>query len=62
MKRIMKHDDQLHIRSMGKSIRVTAIFTDATEANDYMASHEEQACVAEFAPFVFLADKYDRGV
>lgn len=61
MKRVMKTDDELLIRSMGKSIRVTAIFTDLNEANTYMENHRDEGCIAEFAPFIFIANLYDNG-
>lgn len=50
-----------NIRSMGKTLRVTAIFTAVDAANAYMAAHDEMAVVAEFDGFIFMADRYDRG-
>ena len=52
----------LYVRSMGKALRVTAIFPSDAEANAYMSTHDEQACVAIFGPYVLLADKYDPGI
>lgn len=61
MERIMKHDDHLYIYSMGKRLKVTAIFTNEEEANGYMAVHDEQSVIASFEPFVFLANRFDKG-
>jgi hypothetical protein len=62
MKTILKDHQDLYVRSMGKALRVTAIFTSADEANVYMATHSDQAVVAEFAPFVLIANVYDPGI
>jgi hypothetical protein len=61
MKRIMKADDQLFIYSMGKRLRITAMFTDVQEANSYMEAHNEASVIAEFKPFIFIADRFDLG-
>ena len=50
----------LHIRSMGKLIRVTAIFHSDDEANKYLESHKDEGVIATFAPYVFIANLYDR--
>lgn len=60
MKRILKADEFLWICSMGKRLRVTAIFTDDAEANDHMARSDD-AVIAYHAPFILLANKYDSG-
>jgi hypothetical protein len=52
----------LYIRSMGKALRVTHIATTTDEANDMMKRDPHAVVVAEFAPFIFLADRYDSGV
>lgn len=60
----MKFNDKqtLYVRSMGKALRVTAIFTDDDEANRHMArSDNDDAVVAVFGPYILLADKYDHG-
>ena len=61
MNYIAKQQDSLLIRSMGKSLRVMAIFTELADANSYMERHDNAACIACFGPFIFLADKYDNG-
>ena len=60
-KHIMAADESLHIYSMGKRLRVTAIFSDYAEANTYMDKHDDQAVIASFGPFVLLANMYDKG-
>ena len=61
MRHIAKESDQLLMRSMGKTLRILAIFDNDDEANDYMSRHDNMACIACFGPFVLLADKYDKG-
>ena len=51
----------LYIRSMGKALRVTAIFQDVDEANKYMEQNKDEGVVAEFNGMVLLADLYDHG-
>ena len=58
---IFPTEQTLYIRSMGKALRVSAIFTDRDEANAYMAKHDEQALVACCGPFYLLADRFDKG-
>lgn len=50
----------LYVRSMGKALRVTAIFTNVREANQYMETRDE-GVVAEFGPYILLAGLYDKG-
>lgn len=52
----------LYIRSMGKALRVTAICTSESDANLHMERNINDAVVAEIAPFIFMANKYDAGV
>lgn len=62
----LKPHEVLWLYSMGKRLRVTAIFTDADAANAYMA-HTDDACIAAVGDpenggeFIFLANKYDYG-
>ncbi len=58
---IAKDSDQLLIRSMGKSLRIIAIFTDEIAANRYMITHDA-AVIACAGEFIFLANKYDQGI
>lgn len=57
----LKDDQILHIYSMGKKIRVTAIFHDDDEANKYMENHSDEGVIACFDPYVFIANVYDKG-
>jgi hypothetical protein len=52
----------LYVRSMGKALRVTAIWTDVDSTNHYLAAHPDQGCVAEFGPFILIANLYDPGI
>jgi len=54
--------EHLYVRSMGKALRVTAIFTTDDEANAYMKRNRDDAVVACIGNLVLLAEKYDRGV
>lgn len=57
-----KEDVTLYVRTMGKCLRVTAIFDSTDEANAHMEKHDEQACVAVSGSLVLLADRHDRGI
>lgn len=55
-------DQIMYVRSMGKALRVTAIFTNDDDANNYMRRNKDEAVIACFEPFVLLANVYDKGV
>lgn len=56
-----KETEMIYVRSMGKALKVLAIVTSVEEANAYSRTHDNAAVVAEFGPFVFMADRYDPG-
>ena len=58
----LKPEHMLYVRSMGKALRVVAIFTSADESNRYMETHRDTGCVAEFGPYIFLANLHDHGI
>jgi len=63
MQHISKPDERLFVYTMGKRLRITAIFTDDDAANAHMGKPgNNDAVVACFGPFVLLADKYDHGM
>jgi len=62
MQHIAKESEKLYFCSMGKKLRITAIFTNDEEANRHMLKNQDQATIACFGPFVFLANKYDKGI
>jgi len=47
---------------MGKVLRVTAIFTNDDDANDYMSKHKDEGVIAVVENFVFIANVYDNGI
>jgi hypothetical protein len=57
----LKDEQRVYVRSMGKALRVTAVFTSDDEANAYMAKHLDEGVVAQFGRFVLLANLHDRG-
>lgn len=57
----LKDTEKLYVRSMGKALRVTAIFTNDDDANSFMERNHDDAVVACIAGLVFLAKKYDHG-
>jgi hypothetical protein len=57
----LKPNQALYVRSMGNALRVTAIFTSADEANEYTESHRDEGVVAQFGPYILLANLYDPG-
>lgn len=58
-KHIFKKDEYFYMYSMGKKIRVWAIFTDDSEANIFMEKNDRMAVISCFGKFIFIADKYD---
>lgn len=58
----LKDTEKLYVRSMGKALRVTAIFTNDDDANRFMERNDDDAVVACFAGIVLLAKKHDYGV
>ena len=61
MNHLTKEHELLYVFSMGKKLRVTAIFDNADEANAHMERHRDDAVIAVFGAFIFLANKYDKG-
>lgn len=61
MQRVLGETEMLYVRSMGKALRVTAIFTNDDAANARMAKVDE-GVVAVFGPFVLLANLHDKGI
>jgi hypothetical protein len=49
----------LYVGSLGKAVRVTAIFTSVQDSNGYLAAHSDEGVVAEFGPYVFIANNQD---
>ena len=58
----LKPEQMLYVRTMGKALKVTAVFTDDDSANAYMSNHSDEGVVAEFAPYIFIANVYDNGI
>lgn len=54
--------ETLYICSMGKILKVSAIATSDYEANQHMEKYDSDAVVAETGPFIFMANKYDKGL
>lgn len=59
----LKETESLYVRTMGKALKVTALFTSDDDANEFMAKPgNEDAVVAVIAGVVMLANKYDHGI
>ena len=60
----MKLNDKqkLYVRSMGKDLKVTGIFTDDDNANDFCRKNRDHGIVADFGEYIFTAFLYDHGV
>lgn len=56
----LNEKQKLYVRSMGKALRVTAIFSEDDDANRHMAKSDD-AVVACFGRLTFMARKYDKG-
>jgi len=52
----------LHIRAMGRDVRVTAVFTQEAEANAHMERHPPDGVIAVEGSIIFLADVRDLGM
>lgn len=57
----LNSEQKLYVRSMGKALSVTAIFTNDADANAFMAKNRDDAVVAVFGIFIFLAKVWDKG-
>jgi hypothetical protein len=49
------------IHTMGRSVRVTAIFTDEAAANAFMAQTPGHGVIDVYGPYIFLASVYAKG-
>jgi uncharacterized membrane protein YecN with MAPEG domain len=60
----MKLNDKqtLYVRSMGKALKVTAIFTNDAAANHHMERNRDEGVVAQFGEYILTANIYDHGV
>jgi hypothetical protein len=52
---ILASDQPLYVHTLGRAIRVTAIFQSADEANGFMAAKPGQGVLACYSPFRYLA-------
>ena len=57
---VAKTHEEFWVYSMGKRFQVRAIADTETEANDYMARHNEIALIACFGPFNVIANQVRR--
>ena len=59
----MKLNDKqtLYVRSMGKALKVTAIFLTDKAANLYMEKNRDEGVVAQFGHYILIANCYDHG-
>lgn len=60
MPKLKKHQ-RLFVASMGKFLRVTAIFPSDDDANKYTESHRDEGVVACFGSIVLVASLHDHG-
>lgn len=59
--RLKRPEQSVYVRSMGKLLQITAIWSTDAEANADLEKHRDDAVVACFGPYVLLANKYDDG-
>ena len=57
-----KEKTELYMRSMGKALKVTSIFTTVDSTNAYLETHRDEGVVAEADGLIFCANTYDHGV
>jgi hypothetical protein len=53
--------ENVQFRSMGKSFKVTAMFDNTEETNEWLAKNRDHGVIACFGPFVIVANIYDAG-
>ena len=51
----------MYLRSMGKAVKITGIFTDE-EATNKFCEHTNNGVIAQFGKYIFTADLGDNGV
>jgi microcompartment protein CcmK/EutM len=61
MKHISKENELLLIYSMGKKLKITAMFDNDDECNKHLAQSNDSV-IACFGGFVLCADKSDKGI
>ncbi len=57
----MKPEQNMLIKSMGKLLKITAIFHNVNEANKYLEKHKDEGVIACYDPYIFIANLYDKG-
>lgn len=55
----LKKFQKVFVNSMGRTFPVTAIFTDAKKADNYIRKNRDEVIVAEFNNVIFIAEKYN---
>jgi hypothetical protein len=58
----LKPEHVIYVRSMGKALRITAMFTNVADANAYLERHKDEGVIAEIQGIVFIANLHDKGV
>lgn len=58
---IFNPDPPLCVHTLGRAIRVTAIFQSQDEANTYMAHNPEEGVLTCYGPLICLASISDAG-
>jgi hypothetical protein len=56
MEHIAKADENLYISAFSGKYRITAIFDTDDAGNKYMELHPTESCIANFGPFVIIAE------
>lgn len=57
----LNNNQCMYLRSMGKALKITGIFTNIEKANQF-CSETNNGVIAEFGKFIFTADMGDKGV
>ena len=52
----------LYVRSMGKALQVTGIFTNDDDTNKFLSKNKDHGVIAQFGEFIFTANCYSKGV
>ena len=57
----MNKDQQVYIYSMGKKLKITAIFHDDKACNNWLERNPNHGVIACAEPYIFVAHLYDHG-
>jgi hypothetical protein len=52
----LEHGMTFCVKALGKTFKLTAVFTSVDETNAYLETHRDEGMVAEVGEFIFVAE------